>query len=189
MNLNFVVLECLIGVGIIAFAWFFLFANLRRDNFRSEIRLLRDGLFDFMWKNGYSFETPAYRETRQLLNGILRISNKLGPISFVVNFALVAAERDERTRREFPRCEDDRLQSELVRIRNEASKMTVRFVFFQGIFGLFVRSLATVLRAVHYTFRFKQWMVRMTEGLMDFAHFMGRPDLTRGTFAQWVGAK
>lgn len=81
MKYNFIVFECLVGLGVLAFVWFYLFARLRRDDFRSEIRRLRDGLFDFMWENGYSFNEPAYRETRQMLNGIIRLGNTLSPLS------------------------------------------------------------------------------------------------------------
>src|SRR5437879_4753849 len=90
MHYNFAIFECLVSIGIVAFVWFFLVARSRRDNFRCTIRRIRDRLFDFMWEHGYDYSTPAYRKTRQTLNGLIRISNELAPIGFLVSFILFA---------------------------------------------------------------------------------------------------
>ncbi len=40
--------SCFVSLAIIAFVWRNGFAVLRRDNFRSDIRRIRDGLFDYV---------------------------------------------------------------------------------------------------------------------------------------------
>ncbi|HQU43220.1 MAG TPA: hypothetical protein PK867_10430, partial [Pirellulales bacterium] len=72
-------------VGLCALVVFYrlLFVPLRIDDFRGDIRTIRDDLFDFMWRNGYDFNEPAYVETRQTLNGLLRSARHLSLISFL----------------------------------------------------------------------------------------------------------
>src|SRR5215467_2523928 len=83
MNRSIVLAQCLISLGILSWLWYGPFARLRRDNFRSQIRRIREDLFDFMWKNGHDFGNPAYRATRQMLNGLIRSSNYLSIITFL----------------------------------------------------------------------------------------------------------
>src|SRR5438034_11408435 len=88
MSYNFDLSQIFVSLAIIATLWFGLFGSLRRDSFRCRVRKLRDDLFDFMWQNGHSFETPAYQEVRQSLNGMLRISNRLGPVAFLLGLVI-----------------------------------------------------------------------------------------------------
>src|SRR6266404_748144 len=90
MVYNFAILECLISLWLAAIIWFYFFGKLRRDNFRTRIRRIRDGLVDYMWKNGCDFNAPAYRQTRQMFNGIIRLSNSLTPIAYLVSIIFVA---------------------------------------------------------------------------------------------------
>src|SRR5262245_32745843 len=64
-----------------------LLAQLRCDKYRTDIRRIRDELFDYMWKEGHDFSTPAYRSTRESLNGLLRICNLLSPTLLIVSVA------------------------------------------------------------------------------------------------------
>jgi hypothetical protein len=177
MSYNFVVFECLVSLGILAFVWFYLFARLRRDNFRSEIRMIRDGLFDFMWKNGYSFDEPAYRETRQMLNGIIRLGNTLSPMSwFAAAYMVVLAEEAGHKSPAHSELPKGPLGEELKRVRELAFHITLQFVFLSGIFGLFVRGWFYLFRTVRLTIRLKEFLSRKTTEFLEAAYLMGRPD-------------
>lgn len=192
MNYNFVVFNCLVSLGILAFIWFFLFARLRRDNFRSEIRRVRDGLFDFMWQNGYDFDTPAYRETRQMLNGILRLSNKLTPVSFLISIVSVAMQetcstgpRPSGTATTLDKVTDSRLKQELQKVQQEAIRKLLIFVYLQGLFGVFVRLLLLFLKLAQFTFKAKKWAFRETERFVrTIAYPVGSPNLSCKTFSR-----
>ncbi len=192
MNYNFVVLNCLVSLGILAFIWFHLFARLRRDNFRSEIRKIRDGLFDFMWENGYSFDTPAYSETRQMLNGILRLSNKLTPVSFLVSIIFVAMQETQSIEPQLDedddgldKVTDSKLKNELQRARREATKKLLVFIYLQGLFGIFIRLLVLFLKLAQLAFKAKEWAVRGTERFVrTIAYPVGSPNLPCGSFSR-----
>lgn len=79
-----VLAECLVSAALIFCVWYFGFRRMKNDSFRCEIRQLRDELFDFMVVNGLDFRDEAYLKTREFLNGILRLSNILDPIVFVI---------------------------------------------------------------------------------------------------------
>jgi hypothetical protein len=84
MTTPFLLTTCAVSIVIIAVLWLCPLASLRRDNFRTDVRIIRDDLFDFMWENGFSFDTPAYRDARQFLNGLLRASTCMSPTTFIL---------------------------------------------------------------------------------------------------------
>jgi hypothetical protein len=175
VNNAFVLSQCCVSLAILGAACTLGYAKLRRDNFRSEMRRLRDGLFDFMWQHGYSFDTPAYRDTRQLLNGIIRISGKLAPMSFLV--AVSFATRSHSRSPAYGRPADEALARELERVRHVAADALLRFVFLGGLFGLFLRAVLWLLSAVHLAMKAKQWAVLAArEFLLPSAYAMGDPD-------------
>ena len=179
MNYNFTIFECLVSLAIMAFIWFHLLNRLRRDDFRSRIRRIRDGLFDEMWRKGYAFDTSAYQETRQMLNGIIRISRELRPTPFflsMVNFNPNPTAVEELAKRWH--CEDPGLREVLHRARAAACHELLRFVFLSGLFGIGFRLLVLFLRAVNHAFGAKKWAMRKCENAMEVAYVMGGPSLS-----------
>jgi len=194
MNYNFVIFDCLVSLGIGAFIWFYLFAGLRRDNFRSEIRRIRDDLFDFMWENGYDFDTPAYCETRQMLNGILRLSNKLSPVSFFVSIIFAATQetcstepQSIRTSGSPDKVTDVKLEKKLQEVRWNAIKQLLIFVYYQGIFVVFMRIVAFFLKLARTAIRAKEWVIRGAERFVrTVAYPMGSPNLPGKSYSRLV---
>jgi hypothetical protein len=54
-----------------------LWAGARLDSFRQEMFIIRDELFDYAASGGISFNDPAYRLLRQLMNGFIRYGHQL----------------------------------------------------------------------------------------------------------------
>src|SRR5713226_402762 len=176
MNYNFEFSQILVSLAIIAAIWFGLFGYLRRDGFRSRIRNLRDDLFDFMWQNGHSFETPAYQETRQSLNGILRISNRLGPVSFII-FLAFCSEYDDGQKCELDDVKPESLKRKIQETHNRAVRELLLFVYLGGIFGLFMKLLLAILKMAQYASSAKRWALRTAEHfVITVAYPVGRPD-------------
>ena len=133
----FILTNCAVSVAIIVAIWFGPLASLRRDAFRTDIRQIRDELFDFMWKNGYSFENEAYRDTRQLLNGLLRMSNSLSPIPFLICIWHHLDDLENRPSfTNFDNCPNE-LRQALVRAINLAGSRMLRFMFAERSMWLF----------------------------------------------------
>jgi hypothetical protein len=155
---NFEISYIFVSLGIIAAIYFVGFGFLRRDNFRSRIRELRDDLFDFMWQNGHSFETPAYRETRQMLNGTLLISNELGPVMFVICLYMFASKFKKPTPADsLEKLKPGPLKEKLMQVRHQAVRELITFIYLEGVFGFFVKIGLVVFHIAKVTYTAKQW--------------------------------
>lgn len=139
----YVLTECVISLAILLFVFFFQFRRLSRDNFRSDIRRLRDELFDLMWKNGYSFDDPAYLGMRRVLNGLLRLSNHATPLRFfVIAIQCKQAESLGFSRENpVPPTPNEHLQEAINTVCQKATGRFLHFVFIEGFHGFVMRLL------------------------------------------------
>jgi len=170
---EYVLLECAISLGVMAYVWFWQIARLRRDDFRANIRRLRDDLFDFMWKNGYEFSTPAYVEARQTLNGMLRLSNSLSiPKLFLMLFFGTEIDRyQSRLPDSLDKVEDTCLRGKIKKVRSEAVETMLHFVLLEGIPGVLFRLIARLTRC-------KNWAIQKSQRLLLSAYELGSPSLS-----------
>ncbi len=170
---EYVIIECAISVGVLAYVWFVPVNRLRRDSFRADIRRLRDDLFDFMWENSCDFSTPAYVETRQTLNGFLRLSNSLSILRFFL-MVLLGASLD-RHRNHSPdslaKVEIPSLKKKIEEIRTEAVTRMLKFLFTEGATGLFLRLLAHLAILKH-------WVRQKSQEMWLSAYELGSPSLS-----------
>lgn len=180
MNFDFSIAYTLVSIWIICFVWFKLVARLRRDNFRCNVRRIRDNLFDFMWKNNINFNTAAYKETRQFLNGLLRGADVLTPTSLVahalgaVRYGGLAGEETAFTKA-MKNVADDKLRKALEQAQAQAVVQMMSFVFLQGLFGLLVKCLFYVGK---FFFRTKTALHAGVNRMSGFVYQLGSPDLT-----------
>jgi hypothetical protein len=172
--------QAVIGLFAILWIWFTALAVQRRDRFRNQIRMLRDDLFDFMWKHGYEFSSPAYRETRQLLNGLLRLSNVWGPVSFLGS-AVIAHSHPIDRQTPFDRLADGELKRELTTVRTAAIALLLDLLFRQGTLGFLVRAILGTFLVFRGIAQFRDQMVRSAQDLVVFIESIGAPDLPRPT--------
>lgn len=187
MNQSIALAQCLVSIGIIGYIWAGPFAQYRRDNFRSRIRRIRDSLFDFMCQNGYDFNDPAYRATRQSLNGTLRLSNYFSPLSFCV--ALVAAIRIgtrnvETTEAAIAQLPDGVLKNRLMDSLGAARKEVMCFIFLKSIPGLLtsLTMLSLCIAVVAWqkgTATAEALFRKSTSMLLEDAYLFGVPNLPR----------
>ena len=148
-------------------------STLRRDNFRADIRRIRDGLFDYMWQNGCSYDTPAYIQTRQTLNGILRLSNTLSIPRFLIITRFLAGQnrRHDELHESLMRVENDQLRAKLERAMMDAATRMLQFVFLEG-------TAATVIQLLGNLMRTKEWARRKSRDLLSNAYELGGPSLS-----------
>ncbi len=162
---------------------YFPFARLRREEFRTDIRTLRDELFDFMWKNGYDFNSVPYRATRQALNGMIRMSNTLNPFMFASSAARFNELKKHGYRESSPLdavASDPKIQEKILEIRQRAINRVLHFVFKEGLSGAIIWAVlhaATVFAAIG---RAKAWLLRGISVVWGDAYEFGREDLSHG---------
>lgn len=137
MNPDYTVLTTLTAaVFVVGWIWFGPLASLRRDDFRSDIRRIRDELFDYMWRNGHDYDSPSYQCVRHTLNGILRLSNQLTPLHFVL---LLKWPTGISGRRITIDETDPALRRELRTALLKAAVRSWKFAFFEGTWGFVLR--------------------------------------------------
>jgi len=170
---TYVLVECFISAGILLYVWFCPIGRLRRDDFRADIRRIRDSLFDFMWQNGYSYDTPAYIQTRQTLNGILRLSNTLSIPRFLIITLFLAKQdgRNDDLHESLMRVENDHLRARLEKAMMDAATRMLRFVFLEGTAGTLAQLLGNLMRT-------KEWARRKGRDLLSNAYELGGPSLS-----------
>ncbi|HUT88325.1 MAG TPA: hypothetical protein VMY37_02415 [Thermoguttaceae bacterium] len=176
----YILTECVVSLAILAYVYFGLVCRLRRDEFRADIRRLRDELFDYMWKAGRDFGDPSYLGTRRILNGMLRLSNRASALKFVVTLVTTALiVRDGETLCDpIPEPEDPEFREKLERVRRLALARFLRFIFLEGLTGVLVRVLAISGCAIRFVARFKERVADEARGsLLQQGYFFGDPDL------------
>jgi hypothetical protein len=126
-------------VFVLGWLWFGPLTSLRRDNFRSDIRRIRDDLFDFMWMNGYSYDCASYQKVRMTLNGMLSLSNQVNPVWFVV-----WSRQKETINRDVTFIDDGddaAVRQYAEQALKKAARRLEKFAFTEGTWGVAVRLL------------------------------------------------
>lgn len=79
------VVESSITLAVIVVLMLRLWPSHRVDEFRQSLFVVRDELFDFAASGAISFNDPAYRLQRQLMNGFIRYGHQLTLFRLVCN--------------------------------------------------------------------------------------------------------
>lgn len=188
MNPDFSIAYSLISLWIIFYIWFTLVARLRRDRFRCNIRKIRDDLFDFMWKNNVDFNTAAYKEVRQFLNGMLRGADVLTPTSLIahaIGAIRYGALGENRKETDFVKAmktvSDPTLKQMLENAQAKAMVEMLSFVFLQGLIGFLVKG---IFYFSTFFLRTKTAFHAGVNQMSDFVYQLGNPNLTNSGMGQ-----
>lgn len=127
-----------LSVGLIAFAIGYMHRRTKVDRYRESLFTLRDELFDYMWKQGLSYDLPAYRLMRAFLNGAIRVAGDVTPLSFVA--IMLAVSRHAPARHPLAAAieaiEDPSTRERFVRTRSDFVRALLAFL---GPIGLIIR--------------------------------------------------
>lgn len=136
--------QTVLGFVAIVLIWHFGIVRLRRDRLRSDIRAMRDDLFDFMWQNDRSFEDEQYQRARQTLNGMLVCSNYITPLMFLS--LVYHNSKHDMPSRDLSQL-DPALRNKIDSTMSQAVNRLNHFLFLEGVLGAFIRCL---LQAIHW---------------------------------------
>jgi len=79
------IIESAMALGVILILTLRLLPDLRLDEFRQSMFIVRDELFDFAASGSISFNHPAYMLLRQSMNGFIRYGHQLTLFRLVCN--------------------------------------------------------------------------------------------------------
>lgn len=147
----------------------------RVDCYRENMFTLRDELFDYMWRNGLSFDLRAYRLMREYLNGSIRIADALTPLSFIALLLVVRRYHSPDTRQiavAISEIEDARVREHFERVDDESLRCHLKFL---GLAGL-------LIRATYRLKHFRRWSKAQVDRWSDALLAFGNPDADRRRF-------
>src|SRR5882762_3750422 len=81
-----ILIRSVLSLIVLVFVMFRLWPEQRIDLFRQQMFALRDELFDFAADENVSFEHPAYKLLRELMNGFIRYAHNLTPYRTLMSF-------------------------------------------------------------------------------------------------------
>ena len=137
------IVQLFLGLGVLGYGYLGVYRRTSVDRYREDLFTLRDDLFDYMWKNGISFDLPAYRLLRQLLNGAIRAAGTVTPWSFIAFAVVVAREKlsEDRLSLALQQVDDDEVRTHLTTVHEQFAARFVTFLFAEGFIGVLVKSI------------------------------------------------
>lgn len=176
MENNFVLSQMFIS-GLILLGVWVMFQHIRREKFRIQIRDIRDELFDWMLENKQDFTSPEYANLRQTLNGLMRLSSRIGRLEA---FGMICIQMSNGTtpKSDIDEMPDSPLKAKLQQVRRLAVRAWFTFLFKEGLLGAMIRCANAAFKAVHIMTKWKQFVIVGSERIMFSAHEFGAPKLT-----------
>jgi hypothetical protein len=175
MNTSFTLSYMMISLMAGGYVYFVLWASLRREQFRCELRRIRDELFDFMRENNYNFKEPAYLKVRENLNTLLAASNQLSPTVLVVSIVLLVMDlRRKGLPQTTPPLPDGPLGEKIRDSYLALAWKLIEYSFLKGIPGLLINCVVWVLKhAFHLGGRLRACKRRITKRGADYLQGVG----------------
>jgi hypothetical protein len=175
MNNSFTLSYITIGLAALGFIYFVLCAGLRREQFRCEVRRIRDDLFDFMWENKQDFNEPAYLKARETMNGFLVLSNKLSPTVLVMSaIAAVFTLRRNGVSSPPPPLPAGLLGDKIRHAYLALTWKLIEYSFLKGIPGLFIKLAVWILsHAFHLSSRIRVFKRKIVTDGADYLQGTG----------------
>jgi len=156
-----------------------IFKPQREESCRSDIRRIRDDLFDFMWKHGLDYSDPGYVHSRNLMNGMMRLTNCVGAFEFLFLMATAPAPPNNEYQSPIETVNDPVLREKLHRSINLAYRTFLTSLYTRGFFGLLFKGLLAVVNAVRRMRGYSTSVQRRATLLLgSLSHQLGTPVLT-----------
>jgi hypothetical protein len=171
--IDYTVSQTWIGLVLIGAVYVFLIRRQSAEKCRSEIRTLRDELFDFMLRNKHDFSHPAYIEARQAMNGLLRLTNSLNSIGCL--YLMVTSQPKKAAFESLPKAE---LREAIQHSLSRSVRAYYRYTFFTGVTGILMNTVYYVLRLAHLLDRMRNRLSRFREALFAYGYEIGTPSLS-----------
>jgi hypothetical protein len=131
----------------------------RRDSLRCDIRNVRDNLFEFMRTNGRSMDDPGYQATRNMLKGVLVLTNHLSILSFFGNIYWYAKFKKNgyKFKSPFDLAQDGEVRKTLLDAHEYIQARILHYLFLEGTIGLFIRGIARMLSVLRIFGKIRDW--------------------------------
>jgi hypothetical protein len=143
-----------------------------------------------MWKGGHDFGNQDYQETRQTLNGILRLSTTLTPMTFFIHgYFSIARGTLVPTLAGMKNRPEEPVANRMAEAKRYAVMHLLKFVFLTGSTGFLVKSAYNAFRTARIVNKGKNWLFERGERIWNEAYLLGSPELTPASYSRLTGKK
>ena len=151
-----------LAIGSALAVYLFFYRRTRTDSFREDMFTIRDEMFDYMWKNQLSFDTPAYKLLRSSLNSAILIGDQLNIVIFYQT-AKTMAELPENS--ELPKSiemiEDPKHRDYFIKVMERIAERIMKFLFMEGFPGILLGVIFVVVGSLTFIEHLKRrWAVQ-----------------------------
>ena len=150
------ILHIAVALPLIGWIFFHLWPRARRERFQQDLFKIRNDLFEYMWREGHSFEEPAYRDLRDTINGAIRWAEYLSIPSLVIFALLIGRGRTRESVAALRHPSDSQLCARLKKVRRQLGRRFIAYFVrtWLGAMCVFGFAVFAILKAVFVRWRF-----------------------------------
>jgi hypothetical protein len=134
-----------------------------------------------MWKNDLPFENEAYRDVREGLNGLLRMSNATSPLQFACIFVHHMRRGHLESTDRVRQLPEGKLKRELIHVRSMATSRLLRFLFKEGATGVFISVVLFFAGLISRANAIRSGALQTADRLLQDFRDCGQPPLSSQT--------
>jgi hypothetical protein len=162
-------------LAVLAFLWFYPWRWLRVDLFRLDILTMRDELFDFMLREGFSFDDPLYRCTVATLEGLAREIDQFT----LPNLLVAIYYHTQRSRNGYARSATVSRSQEVTikvqEIQRDLGRRIIRYLLLEGAIGVLLRALFRFSGMLIWLSRLKTSVQQIVEQMISNNEWPKKP--------------
>ena len=166
---HMLIFQSFLGMGVLLFAYAYMYRKTHIDRFREDMFTVRDKLFDYIWQHGLSYDLPAYRLTRDTLNGAIRVADRISIPLFV--FLCFHRERHNGKGNALADAisdiENDTVRAHFEEVRDQVGARLLKYLFLEGPQWLVFKP---IILASRYAVRFRKWGYKMIYAPVDLCN-------------------
>lgn len=177
-----------LAIGSALAVYLVFYKRTRTDSFREDMFTIRDEMFDYMWKNNLSFDTPSYKLLRSSLNSAILIGDQLNMLIFFQTTKTMAAlPENNDLPKSIDTIKDPRHRDYFVRVKGRIVERIMKFLFLEGFPGLLIRVVLLGVGSLEYIKHLKErWAFQPAQKYTYELAALGYEDYPDGRGTPWL---
>jgi hypothetical protein len=178
----FQLFQSVLAIGFAIALYMIFYRRTRADSFREDMFTIRDEMFDYLWQNNLSFESPSYMLLRDSLNGAIRVGDQLNILVFVQTVGEVVARGENRRLSEtISEVRDPIHRAYFEKVQERIALRIMKYLFLEGLAGLLFNPILAIAGSLEYISKLKErWALRPAQKCTYELAAFGRFDSPEG---------
>ena len=178
----FQLFQSVLAIGFAIALYMIFYRRTRADSFREDMFTIRDEMFDYLWQNNLSFESPFYMLLRDSLNGAIRVGDQLNILVVVQTVRKMAARGENgRFSESISEVKDPVHRAYFEKVQERIALRITKYLFLEGFAGLFFKPILALAGSLEYIIKLKErWALRPAQKYTYELAAFGRYDSPEG---------